>query len=295
MHEAPTTGLTSPETFTKDVHEVNLFFTARDRRGRIRTDLKFEDIKLADNGRPPERVSRFEARTELPLSVVLLVDTSDSITEKLKAEKAAALVFLEQVLRPELDEVMVATFGQNVGVVQGFTGDPVRVRKSVEGLTAGGATAFYDAIAFAASELARSGRKTSRHIIIVISDGQENHSAASEKTAMAEVLRSDAVIFALSTKGEFVVRPSFPLTVDEEGFVLLRKFARATGGKVVPAENHKRLLAAFAQIQEELRSQYFVAYKPAAFVADGSYRRIKLSGGGLHFYARTGYYSTSRK
>jgi len=281
------------EIIRKDVQEVNLFFTARDWRGKIRTDLKLEDINLVDNGRPPEKITRFEAQTEVPLRVVLLVDTSDSITEKLRAEKAAALVFLEQVVRPGMDEVMVVTFGGKVQVVQGFTGNLPKLRKSVEAVEAKGSTAFYDAIAFAAGELNRSGGSGGRQVIIVISDGQENASQASEKTAMAEALKSNAVIFALSTKGEFAVNASTTNNTDVIGFMSLRKFARATGGQVVGAQNRKQLSAAFTQLQQELRGQYFVAYKPSDFAADGSYRRIKLRGAGLHFNARKGYYAFS--
>jgi len=282
------------EVIRKDVQEVNLFFTARGRHGQIRTDLKFDDFKLRDNGRPPERISRFEAQTEVPLRVVLLLDISDSIAEKLKAEKMAALVFLQQVIRPEVDQVMFATFGDQVQLVQGFTGDLEQLKKSVGAVKGGGSTAFFDALAFAAIELGRTEAGVGRHIIIVISDGQDTSSTATEKKALAELLRSNAVVFALSTKGEFSGN-ALSVDIDEQGFIVLRRFARETGGTVVDAKNRKRLASAFAQIKQEIRSQYFVAYNPAGFAPDGSYRTIDLSGRGLRFYARKGYYAAASK
>ena len=288
-----TGDLPSAEVIRKDVQEVNLFFTVRGRHGQIRTDLKFDDFKLRDNGHPPERVSRFESQTEVPLRVVVLVDTSDSISAKLNAEKVAALAFLQQVIRPEVDRVMVATFSDEVQVVQGFTSDLEQLKRSVASVKGGGSTKFYDALVFAANELSRT-ETSGRHIIIVISDGQDTSSTASRKTALAEVLRSNAVVFALSTKGEFS-GSSLSTDPDEQGYIVLRRFARETGGSVVGAQNRKRLASAFAQIQQEIRSQYFLAYNPAGFSPDGRYRTIDLSGRGLRFYARKGYYAASSK
>ncbi len=285
----------SSEVIRKEVHEVDLLFTARDWRGNIQTKLTIADIKLIDNGRPPDKVSRFEAQTELPLRVVLLIDTSDSVASKFASEKAAALAFVEQVLRPDLDEVMVAKFGAEPRAVQGFTGDLGRLRKAIEELKPGGGTAFYDAIAFAVNELNRHRKGPGRQIIIVISDGQDTSSRLSEAQAKATLLRGDAVLFALSTKGEFTSTHGL-YNPDYLGYTCLRKFARVTGGKVMAAESRRQLRTAFTQIQQELRNQYFLAYKPADFVADGTYRKIQLSGKGqrLRIYAREGYYADVR-
>lgn len=195
-------------------------------------------------------------------------------------------------MRPEVDQVMVAGFSNTVKPVTGFTGDLETLRNAIENLKPGGGTAFYDAITFGVTELNRHSGGPRRQILIVISDGQENASYAEEKHALAAVMRSNVLIFALSTKGEFASNPSSK-GPDETGYFLLRKLAKVTGGRVMSAGNRGQLSKAFANIQQEIRSQYFLAYKPAEFVADGRYRRIKLRGNGRHlrFYAREGYYT----
>jgi len=301
--QSATTGSAPPELYVaageaangdvirKDVDEVNLVFSTYDRRGRFVTDLKLQQITLRDDRRPPERVIKFTSETDLPLSAVLLIDLSDSVHKRLAFEKAAAIEFLRQALRTESDETLIVGFNSRPRIAQSWTSDKKLVARGIEGLRAQGATAFYDALSFACRELASRGRPRERRAIFVITDGDDNDSHETLKTVTSQALAAEAAVYVLLTTPRELLETSSNVS---ERARKLESLALATGGRMLRAFRERELAKAFASIQDELRTQYVLAYKPAEIRADGRYRAIELHAQGrwgLRFHYRRGYYS----
>jgi Ca-activated chloride channel family protein len=285
-------NLVAVPTITKDVNEVNLVFTAVDRRGRFVDDLSATQIDLRDEGLSPTAVHRFAVQTDQPLRVVILLDKSDSVTNRFDFEKAAAASFLNLTLRPAVDEAMVIGFDGSVRVYQDWTNDIARLRSGLQNIQVGGSTAFYDALVEAADRL--RGQDTNyRRVIVVITDGQDTSSRATAKGAIEAALRAQATVYEVNTNLVDTV-PLGPLPFVASANEIMNKIAEASGGEVLPGSSIKKFRAALARIDRELRNQYLYAYTPAAFTADGQFRRIQVKAlhrRGVHIRARRGYYS----
>jgi VWFA-related protein len=282
-----------PETIVREVNEVSLIFSVRDGRGRFRNDLTLDQMSLRDNGRVPAKICHFEAQSELPLRVAIVIDTSGSVEDQFKAEKKAAIGFLHKAIRPGIDRALIIDLNNEMRVIHGFSDDVASLERSLKRLTVGGGTPLYDAVFLAATELGQETQATERRVVVLISDGQENNSRRSSFGVIQALLQVDAVVYALSS--------NFPeadgLLTDQArgGERVLRSLADATGGRVISALGGPELRSAFRKIQQELRSQYVLAYKPAVFFADGSYHSIRLEAKGrhrMHFQVKSGYYST---
>src|SRR5690349_11466628 len=148
FEKPPTTeaDLPASETIRKDVDEVNLVFSVRDRGGHFVTDLQPHQVQVLDNRRPPESVRLFEAQTNLPLRVGLLVDGSDSVDARFGFEKTAAVNFLRQTLRAGSDQAFAVRFDASVHLVQDWTDNIQQLEQSILGMRVGGETALYDAV-----------------------------------------------------------------------------------------------------------------------------------------------------
>jgi len=284
------------ETIRKDVDEVNLVFSARGRSGRFVNDLQLEQIDLRDDHLPPASISHFETQTDLPLRIAVVIDTSDSVEDRFGFEKASAIAFLRHTLRPGVDRAFVIGFNQRAQVAQDWTDDIRQLERSLLALRDGGETAFYDAVVFASRKLADAQQHSVRRVMIVISDGEDNKSTAGLQTAIEAVLRSEAVAYTLRTSEVPLMRCKEPSRCDASsvGDEAMYRLADATGGRLLSAGSETQLATAFRAIQQELRSQYLMAYKPADFRADGRYRSIELKSRqrhGLKLAARRGYYS----
>jgi Ca-activated chloride channel homolog len=279
------------ETFRKNVDEVSLVFSVRDRHGRFINDLALHDIDLRDDNQLPLQICSFQAQSELPLRIALLLDVSNSIDRRFDFEKNSALEFLRNTLRPGSDLVFVVAFNEAAHIAQDWTDDATQIERSMQGLRLGGGTAFYDAVGFAARKLAAEHQSV-RRLIVVISDGQDNSSKHSPKQAMEQALWAEAAVYSLNTNVVPAhLEESTPELIGEQS---LRRIAMGTGGYPLQAENGRSIAKAFALLQKEIRSQYVLTYKPAAFQADGHYRKIKLQSqnrGGLRFSVRPGYYA----
>ncbi len=268
------------------VQLVDLIFTATDKHGHFIKDLKKEDIRLLDEGKPPLRVEAFESETGLPLRVGLLIDASNSIRERFRFEQDAAVEFLHQVVRPNSDRAFVIGFDSIADLTQDFTEDTDALAHGIRVLRPGGGTALHDAVYQACDKLAKAPMHgPSRRAIILLSDGDDNQSRHTREEAIEAALRAEAIIYVISTS-----------TTDgnTKGDKILMRYAEATGGRVFFPLRLDEVASAFTEIQDELRSQYVLAYKPQNFDSDGRYHAISIdvpSRSHVKLRARKGYYA----
>jgi len=271
---------------------TNVLFTAVDKSKRFVTSLKQEDIRVLEDG-VPQQVFTFQRETDRPLSLAILIDVSASQERTLPEEKSAAQRFVDTVIRQQKDEVAVLTFTGEATLEQGLTGSVVRIRRAIDrveftppsGYVGGGvlvgtppisgdnqaraaSTAIWDAIWVTSREvLAESSDKT-RRAIILLSDGVDTSSRLKMSEAVDSALKSDAIIYAVG------IGDSFSFDGVDEGS--MREIAERTGGRAYFPRNEDDLRVAFAQIQEELRSQYLIAYSPSNKSKDGSFRKVQI-------------------
>lgn len=270
---------------------TNILFSAVDKQRRFVTTLKQEDIRVLEDGQPQE-VFAFHRQTDLPLSLAILIDTSVSQERTLPEEKAAALQFVDSVIRPEKDEVAVVSFTGESTLEQGLTGSIARVRRALErvqfvapsgyiggGQTAGtppisgtgqslaASTAVWDAIWVTSEEVLSQTSDKTRRAIILLTDGVDYASQKKMNDAIDRAIKADAVIYSIG------IGDAMYDGVNEGA---LKKVSERTGGRAFFPRDEADLRAAFTQIQEELRSQYLVAYSPTNKNRDGSYRKVQI-------------------
>lgn len=271
-------------TVSKKVDEVNVIFTVTDKHGKFIKDLKKDDFSVLDDKRPADAIRNFAAQTNLPLRVGLLVDASNSIRDRFKFEQEAAIEFLNQIVRPT-DEAFTIGFDSTTEVTQDFTNNTELLAKGVRMLRPGGGTALYDAVYRACKEklMAHPDKTTVRRAIILLSDGDDNQSRVTREEAIEMAERAEVVIYAISTN----------LADKGRGDRELQRMAEATGGRAFFPFKIEEVANAFSDIQEELRSQYAIAYKPNDFVADGRYRSIDIEtkNNKLKVRSRKGYFA----
>jgi len=273
-------------TIKKQVSEVNVLFIATDHRGKFVRNLNQGDFTILDDHKPPQAIVNFRRETDLPLELGLLVDTSGSVHGRFDFEQEAAVSFLQHTLRANFDKAFVMGFSSHSQVTQEFTDNVQLLETGVRSLRNGGGTAMYDAIYRACREKLSKDRGDHpvRRAIIVISDGEDNQSEVTKAMAIEMAQRAEVIIYAIST--------------DDSGLILrgdkaMQQIADATGGRAFFPFKMKDIKNSFAAIEDELRSQYVVSYKPADFDADGRYRSIEITAlkKDLQVRARKGYYA----
>jgi VWFA-related protein len=285
--DAKSDALSADFVFQTRVDEVRLLFTVVDHKGKFIRDLKLDDLQLLDEQRPPDKINAFQQETNLPLRVALLVDISASVTDRFKYEQQAAIEFFKKILRPSVDKAMVIGFNENVHFEQDLTNNVEALKAAVKRLKPHGNTAIFDAIVFASNKLRVESDKNTRKVIVLISDGENNGGRAIMNDAQQAALRAEAPIYSLSAND-----------LDGGGYTkgeaTLELLSRNTGGEILPAHEKTEVAHAFKQVEQALRSQYVLAYKPAEFVPDGRYRRVALTSRKpkLNVECRHGYYAS---
>ena len=274
-------------TVRKAVNEVHLVFTVTDKHGHYIKDLKENDFKILDDRKPPEEILSFSSETDLPLQVVLLIDTSGSVSGRFKFEQEAAIEFLNQTIRRKYDKALVMGFDLTPKVTQDFTDDTEKLSVGIRTLRPGSLTALYDALYYACQDklLKQTQAGPVRRAIILLSDGIDNASSVTREKAVETAQRAEVSVYTISTN---------PTGSRGHGNKNLERIAEATGGRSYVPSQITEVANAFAAIQEELRSQYAVSYKPAAFKPDGHYRTIEVQAQnqkGLRIRNRKGYRS----
>jgi VWFA-related protein len=276
----------NPDEFTvkKKVEEVNVIFTVTDKHGRFIKNLNKDEFSVMDDKRPVEAIRSFAAETNLPLRVGLLVDASNSIRDRFKFEQEAAIEFLNQIIRP-VDQGFVLGFDSTNEITQDFTNRTEKLSAGVRMLRPGGGTALYDALYFACRDklMKQNNNETVRKAIILLSDGEDNQSRVFKSEAIEMAQRAEVVVYTISTN----------LADKGHGDKVLEQIAESTGGRAFFPFKIQDVSNAFSEIQEELRSQYALAYKPAEFNSDGRYRSIQISARNnkLKVRARKGYFA----
>ena len=275
-------------TLKTSVNEVNLIFTVTDKHGKFINDLQPKDFALLDNQKPPSQVYSFSQQTNLPLRVGLLIDASTSIRLQFKFEQQAATEFLLQVLRPQTDRAFIMGFNAKAYITQDYTNNPDALEAGINKLQPAGGTALYDAIYTACRDKllsAAPAQATVRKALVVVSDGDDNQSRSYLDDAIKECQRAQAEVYTISTN----TGPSI-----DRGDETLKKISAATGGTAFFPKRLEDISNEFNSIQLELRSQYALAYKPADFKTDGSFRTIYFEALDRRYTVRApkGYFAT---
>jgi VWFA-related protein len=277
-------------TLRTTTNEVNVVFTVTDKHGRRITDLKQNDFRVLDDNKPPQEIRSFHAETNLPLQVGLLIDASNSVRDRFKFEQQSAIEFLNQTIHPRYDQAFVVGFDVTPEVTQDFTDSSELLAHGVHELRPGGGTALYDALYFACRDkLLKAPKSTTvRRAIILLSDGEDNQSHVTREEAIEMAQRAETIVYTISTNVS---------GTKGAGDKVLERIADATGGRPFFPFQIRDVANAFAEIQDELRSQYAVSYKPADLKADGHYRTIEILANdrkNLRVRSRRGWYAPGR-
>jgi VWFA-related protein len=288
----PATRTTDPPDDEPDVNvikiradEVRVIFTVTDKHGRYIKDLKQNDFRVIDD-KKPSQIRSFRSETDLPLQVGLLIDASNSVRDRFKFEQEAAIEFLNSIIRPRYDKAFVVGFDATPDVTQDFTDNTELLSHGVRALKAGGGTAMFDALYYACRDklLKEEHEGAVRRAIILLSDGDDNLSHVTREEAIDMAQRAEVIVYTISTNIS---------GMKGKGDKVLERIADATGGRAFFPFQIRDVADAFTSIQDELRSQYAMAYKPADFAADGRFRSIEILAQekGLKVRARKGYFA----
>jgi VWFA-related protein len=273
-------------TIKSRVDEVHVLFIATDHHGKFVRNLNQSDFAILDDHKPVQSILNFRPETDLPIELGLLMDVSGSVQGRFGFEKEAATGFLQHILRPGYDRAFVVGFNKESRLTQDFTDKVPLLAAGVQRLSNGGGTALYDAIYKACKEklMREHSAHPVRKAIVILSDGEDNQSEYTRAQAIEMAERAEVLIYAIST--------------DDSGLILrgdkvLEDLASATGGRAFFPYKMKDITRSFAAIEDELRSQYAVSYKPADFDADGRYRSIQITAlkKDLQVRARRGYFA----
>src|SRR5580704_1763955 len=277
----------SVATIVSRVNEVNVVFTVTDKHGRYVRDLKKNDFKILDDGKPALEIRSFRAETDLPLEAGLLIDASNSIRDRFKFEQEAAIEFLNQTVRQKYDRAFVVGFDVTPEVTQDFTDNTEALSVGVRALRPGGGTAMYDALYFACRDKLIKAQQngTVRRAVILLSDGDDNQSHVTREESIEMAQRAEVIVYTISTN----------ITgTRQRGDKVLERIAEATGGRAFFPFQLGDVANAFTEIQDELRSQYALSYRPADLHSDGRYHTIEIlaqNHKGLRVRSRRGYYA----
>ncbi len=277
-------------TFRVDVKLVNVFVTVTDTHGAPVSGLKKDDFKVFEDGNP-ENIAVFNRESELPLSIVLGVDTSLSTRKDLKLELEAAREFVHSLLRP-VDSLALYQFAEETEELVPFTSDINRIDRGLRRAHIGSATAMYDAIFLASRALSR---RQGRKVMVVITDGGDTYSRVDYAEALRAAQIADAIVYSII---DVPIEASAGRNTGGEHALI--QLATDTGGKYFYSDSPEGLMRAFRQVSEELRTQYLLAYYPSRRLADSDYRRIEVElrpdagprFAGLHPRHRAGYYTS---
>jgi len=296
--------------FISVVNLVDVLATVLDRRNKLVPDLEKGDFKITDDNAQQE-IRFFSKQSDLPLRIGMLLDTSNSIRDRIKFEQEAAVDFLYSVLRRGKDQAFAMTFDDEPQVIQAFTGDGGLLRDEINKTRAGGGTAVYDAVYEAcAKQLSNPPRPPGdqpdivRRVMVLISDGEDNLSNRTRAEAIEMAQRTNVVIYTISTSTQWIqLSQTDPNKAADrklhltEGDEILKNLAEETGGRAFFPYHVDDLNQSFQDIGDELRNQYTITYSPSNFVANGKYHRIKIEIPGQKGYqvrARRGYFARSR-
>jgi VWFA-related protein len=288
------------QTLKVNVNLVNVYFSVRDKNGYI-TNLHKDDCSILED-KVPQKTKNFTQEKNLPLTIGILLDTSGSQQNVLPLEQQSGAEFLKDVLTPK-DEAFLISFDINVNLLSDYTNSPREIKRaidsaqintgagtgSVTGHGAARGTLLYDAVYLAAHDKLR--QEAGRKILILLTDGGDQGSQETIKTATEAAQKANAIIYVIliADRG-FYGGFGMGYTGDAD----MERLARDTGGRVINVGNNgKKLQEAFDQIQDELRTQYLASYTPTnPKINDGTFRTLNITcQAGQKIQARKGYYA----
>lgn len=283
-------------TFKVDVKLVNVFVTVTDQQGAPIGNLTKDNFTLKEDG-VVQKIAVFSKESELPISIVLAVDTSSSTKKDIRLELEAARKFIHALIRPQ-DSISLYAFATDVAEMTPFTSRLKQVDNAINQVTVGGATSLYDAVYLGSKALInRQGRK----VLVLITDGGDTASSIGYKEALRAAQQSEALVYSLI---DVPVEASAGRNTGGEHALI--QMSSDTGGKYFYASTIGQLDKAFEDISDELRTQYLLAYYPIARLARSDFREIDVlaqphdhaekqgsdENGGLIVRARRGYYTS---
>jgi Ca-activated chloride channel family protein len=265
-------GLPPQEEVRLGTIGVHVPVAVYDKSGRLVTDLTVEDFEVREDG-VPQRILSFSKENELPLSVALVMDASNSVRPKLKFEKEAVIAFLDGIIRPRKDRALLVTFGSVIELHQDFTDDVEDLKAAVHAVKAGGATPLYDALYRVIEE--KMTTAPGRRVLILVSDGEDTASERTLEEVVELAQRLEVIIYSVGTlhAGGFGVTMGLS---DAPGMKELRRLAEETGGRAFFPEKILDLERNFSDISAELRSQYYLFYVSSNQNRDGRFRKIEV-------------------
>ena len=279
---------TEPPTISVNVRLVNVFVNVTDDKGSPVPGLTRDDFLLSEDDHP-QKIAVFERQSELPLEIVLAIDTSGSVHKDLSLEQEAAKHFVHSLLRP-VDHLDLMEFADNVREVIFFTNNPGRIDRGLNDMGRGAATALYSGVYLASQSLApRSGRK----VLVIISDGGNTVKGTTYDEALEQALRGEVMVYPIidvpiyASAGRDLAGEHAMITLSEQ-----------SGGKYYYADASS-LDRTFEQVSEDLRTQYLLGYYPQTPVTGVGFRRISVNlshsatQGNYILRNRTGYYPSS--
>jgi VWFA-related protein len=275
-------------TFRHDVPEVRLQFTVADDHGRLVAGLSASDVAVFEDQSQVKRFSDFERDDNLPLQLGLVLDTSDSVKRVLPQEKRAALDFLARVMRPQTDVAYVMAVAGDMKIWQNATNNRQELVNAVDRLKEPGwGTRILDALYSACSQPAPPGEGKNIHrAIIVLTDGYDTDSLHTLQDVIAAAQRSETQIYPMTIHYTKVVT---------RGDRILRYLADSTGGRLYVADSAKDLGASFAELEQDLRTQYYVSFPPQESTPGYHSLRVEVrSPRKLEIRARQGYYALAQ-
>jgi Ca-activated chloride channel family protein len=251
-----------------DVNLVNVLASVLDKQGRPAADLSKDQFELYEEGKP-QRIEVFEAETQQPLDLALMVDSSLSELKDMDFETGAAARFIGRVVRPG-DHAAVFEFSDAVTQLGAFSDDIPRLQAAVKHITPGDGTALYDAVYLGSQALERGGVGR-RRALVLLTDAGETTSRADFETARRAAVRAEALLYTI------VIRP-----VKNEngrntaGEHALETIADTTGGATYFPDEVSQLDTMFERIDRELRTQYRLGFYPQPRPPQGVYRNIEV-------------------
>ncbi len=252
---------------TVQTNLVNVLASVIDAHGQPIPDLTQDMFELSEEG-VAQKIERFEAETNRPLDLALMVDSSMSTFKDMKFETESAAHFIRQVVRPG-DTLGVFEFDEKVTQLSDFSADVPKLQSAARRITPGAGTSIYDAIVLGSNSLRRRPADR-RRAIVLLTDAGETTSLSKFEDARRAAIASEALLYSI------VIRAANESGRNTAGEHALITITDSTGGAMFMVDEMQQLDAMFERIDRELRTQYLLAYYPTPIPPPGSRRHIGL-------------------
>lgn len=274
------------------VDEVSLTLHAVDAHELPVNDLQLNELTLLDNGRPPGAILAFRSLNDVPIRASILVDASDSMLGQMARNRGIAIAYAQRVLRRQTDHASVADFVRYARTVQTWTNDPAALITAIRGLSYGAGqhengTALLDTIYHECKyEFGSLDNSGTANFILLFTDGEDNASQVDLQMVVEACQRSNTAIYTFRAEAS----PGASLS----GGALLARLTGETGGQVFRGDDSQEAVDEDLRIIEDgLRNQYRLIFRPANLKRDGTFHRITLLGPdrAKQIKVQSGYYA----